>query len=57
MYATVNRYLQRYGYDRETLRQQPVAVRFQAEHSNDCWQFDLSPSGLSSEFVLLMVRY
>jgi hypothetical protein len=22
------------------------AVRFQAEHSNDCWQFDLSPSDL-----------
>jgi hypothetical protein len=21
-------------------------VRFQAEHSNDCWQFDLSPSDL-----------
>jgi hypothetical protein len=24
----------------------PPAVRFQAEHSNDCWQFDLSPSDL-----------
>jgi len=44
--STVNRYLQRWGYDRETLRRQPVAVRFQAEHSNDCWQFDLSPSDL-----------
>jgi hypothetical protein len=42
--STVNRYLQRWGYDR--LRRQPVAVRFQAEHSNDCWQFDLSPSDL-----------
>jgi hypothetical protein len=21
-------------------------VRFQAKHSNDCWQFDLSPSDL-----------
>jgi len=38
--STVNRYLQRWGYDRETLRRQPAAVRFQAEHSNDCWQFD-----------------
>lgn len=25
---------------------QPPAVRFQAEHSNDCWQFDMSPSDL-----------
>lgn len=44
--STVNRYLQQWGYDRETLRRQPCAVRFQAEHSNDCWQFDLSPSDL-----------
>src|SRR5215469_372179 len=44
--STVNRYLQQWGYDRETLRRQPAAVRFQAEHSNDCWQFDLSPSDL-----------
>jgi hypothetical protein len=28
------------------LRRQPAAVRFQAEHSNDCWHFDLSPSDL-----------
>ena len=28
------------------MRRQPAAVRFQAEHSNDCWQFDLSPSDL-----------
>jgi hypothetical protein len=44
--TTVNRYLRQWGYDRETLRRQPTAVRFQAEHSNDCWQFDLSPSDL-----------
>src|ERR1700745_2915445 len=44
--TTVNRYLQQWGYDRETLRRQPAAVRFQAERSNDCWQFDLSPSDL-----------
>jgi hypothetical protein len=31
---------------RETLRRQPAAVRFQAEPSYDCWQFDLSPSNL-----------
>jgi hypothetical protein len=44
--TTVNRYLRQWGYDRDTLLRQPAAVRFQAEHSNDCWQFDLSPSDL-----------
>jgi hypothetical protein len=44
--TTVNRYLRQWGYDHEKLRRQPAAVRFQAEHSNDCWQFDLSPSDL-----------
>jgi hypothetical protein len=44
--TTVNRYLRQWGYDRTTLGRQPPAVRFQAEHSNDCWQFDLSPSDL-----------
>ena len=44
--TTVNRYLQQWGYDRETLGRPPPAVRFQAEQSNDCWQFDMSPSDL-----------
>jgi hypothetical protein len=44
--TTVNRYLNQWGYDLRSLSKQPVAVRFQAEHSNDCWQFDLSPSDL-----------
>lgn len=44
--STVNRYLLRWGFDKTTLMRQPPAVRFQAEHSNDCWQFDLSPSDL-----------
>jgi hypothetical protein len=44
--TTVNRYLRLWGYDKSTWVRQPVAVRFQAEHSNDCWQFDLSPSDL-----------
>jgi hypothetical protein len=44
--STVNRYLLRWGYDKTTLTRQPAAVRFQAEQSNDCWQFDLSPSDL-----------
>jgi hypothetical protein len=44
--TTVNRYLKRWGYDYTTLRKQPPAVRFQAQHSNECWHFDLSPSDL-----------
>jgi hypothetical protein len=44
--VTVNRFLVRWGYDHSHLTRQPPAVRFQADHSNDCWQFDLSPSDL-----------
>ena len=44
--TTVNRYLKRWGYDHTTLRKQPPAVRFQAQHSNECWHFDLSPLDL-----------
>jgi hypothetical protein len=44
--TTVNYYLKQWGYDRNYLVRQPPAVRFQAEHSNECWQFDLSPSDL-----------
>jgi hypothetical protein len=44
--TTVNHYLCQMGYDQPRLVRQPPAVRFQAEHSNDCWHFDLSPSDL-----------
>jgi len=44
--TTVNHYLKQWGYDRNYLIRQPPAVRFQAEHSNECWQFDLSSSDL-----------
>ena len=44
--ATVNRYLERWRLDQPRLTRQPAAVRFQAECSNDCWQFDMSPSDL-----------
>lgn len=44
--STVNRYLRAWGFDDARLRQPPVATRFQAEHSNDCWHFDASPSDL-----------
>lgn len=44
--TTVNRYLKTWGYDHERMTRQPPAVRFQADNSNDCWQFDLSSSDL-----------
>ena len=44
--STVNHYLKAWGYGQANLRRQPPAVRFQAEQSNQCWQFDLSPSDL-----------
>ncbi len=44
--TTINRYLRKWGYDLATLGRQPPVVRFQAQHSNDCWQFDMSPSDL-----------
>jgi len=44
--ATVNRYLKQWGLDWHTLRREPPAVRFQAEHSNELWQFAISPSDL-----------
>ncbi len=44
--TTVNRYLKAWGYDTERMTRQPTAVRFQADDSNDCWHFDLSPSDL-----------
>ena len=43
---TVDRYLQRWQLDQRHLTRQPPAVRFQAEHSNDCWQFDITTSDL-----------
>lgn len=44
--STVNYYLKAWGYDHSSLTRQPPAVRFQAEQSNECWHFDLSPSDL-----------
>lgn len=43
---TVNRYLTLWRLDQPRLTREPAAVRFQAEHSNDCWQFDILPSDL-----------
>lgn len=39
---TVNRHLFLLLLDQPHLLREPPAVRFQAEHSNDCWQFDMS---------------
>jgi transposase len=44
--STVNYYLNRWGIDWRRLRREPPAVRFQAQHSNELWQFDISPSDL-----------
>jgi hypothetical protein len=44
--STVNRHLRRLGYDHERMMRPPPAVRFQAEHSNALWHFDMSPSDL-----------
>lgn len=44
--TTVDRYLSSLRLDAHTLDLEPAAVRFQATHSNECWQFDLSPSDL-----------
>jgi hypothetical protein len=43
---TIDRYLALWGLDQPRLSRQPPATRFQAANSNDCWQFDLSPSDL-----------
>ena len=44
--STVDAYLAQLHLDQPRLQRQPPAVRFQAERSNDCWQFDMSPSDL-----------
>jgi Integrase core domain len=44
--STVNAYLKQWGLDWRTLQREPPAVRFQAQHSNELWQFDISPSDL-----------
>ena len=44
--STVNYYLNHWGIDWRRRRPQPPAVRFQAQHSNELWQFDISPSDL-----------
>lgn len=42
--TTINRYLKQWGYDSTSMKVEPAVVRFEAEESNDCWQFDFTPS-------------
>lgn len=42
--STVNRHLNRLGLNVLALAIEPATVSFQATHSNECWQFDFSPS-------------
>jgi hypothetical protein len=44
--STINRHLRRLGYEHDRMTRQPSAVCFQAEHANDLWHFDMSPSDL-----------
>ena len=44
--TTVNRWLRVWGLDHTRMTRAPAAVRFEAEHANDCWQFDMCPSDL-----------
>lgn len=44
--TTINRYLRQWGYTPTAMKVEPIVVRFEAEKTNDCWQFDFSPSDL-----------
>ena len=44
--STVNKYLKRQGFSPKGLWLEPVVVHFQAEKSNECWQFDFTWSEL-----------
>lgn len=44
--STVDRYLAQLKLNQPRLLRESPAVRFQAEYSNDCWQFDMSHSDL-----------
>lgn len=43
---TVNRWLRTWGFDQPRMTREAPATRFEARHSNACWQFDISPSDL-----------
>lgn len=50
--STVNRYLSKWGFSDKNLSVQPVVTHFEAQHSNECWQFDFTPSDMKKiDFV------
>lgn len=44
--TTVNRFLKKVGLNKKSLDTEDYVTRFQATHSNELWQFDLSDSDL-----------
>jgi len=54
--TTVNRYLRYWGLDDERRGRLPPARRFQAERTNDCWQFDMLPSDLKRKRRVTTLR-
>ncbi|AVP87906.1 hypothetical protein phytr_12810 [Candidatus Phycorickettsia trachydisci] len=50
--ATINRYLKRFGLNSKNFNCQPLAVRFQATKSNECWQLDFTPSDLNISKII-----
>ena len=44
--STINRYLSIWGLSDAALCVEPVITHFEAENSNECWQFDFTPSDL-----------
>jgi hypothetical protein len=44
--SLINRHMKLLGYDHKRLHFERPCIRFQAEHSNDGWQFDISPSDM-----------
>ncbi len=58
--STVNRYMTQWGFNHHTLLSvEPIVVHFEAEESNECWQFDFTPSDLkkltkSSDYKLFL---
>lgn len=46
--STISFYLRRFNLQPSSLQLQPCYVRFQAEQSNECWQFDFSVSDLKN---------
>ena len=44
--STINHWLKTWGLDHPRMTRAPAAVRFEARHANECWQFDISPSDL-----------